>query len=899
MPALILLAALSQTPTLSSPTLPAAAVLKVEQGRQPLSLKEALRPTVRSIQASNVQLLQQGLKLYEAEQFSEAVNVLQQASQAFQTQGDKLHQALALNYLSSAYQQLGQWAVATKAIADSLALLHSNIGKSKEHLPVLAQALNTQGRLQLVLGQSEKALTSWEQATTAYSQVSDTAGIIGSKINQAQALQSLGLYRRALITLKEANQTLQQQPDSLLKLNGLLSLGNALRVVGDVDQKDSKLTEIGSLGSRQVLEQSLAVAKRVQSPEAIAQAQLSLGNTAQALGNTEAAKEFYRQAAATSSASPMTRLQAQLNQLHLLVETKQWSDAQTLWPQIQSQLATLSPSRKSIYASINFAQTLTRLRERTEAADKAMKENLQPLAASQSSDRPSWKAIAQLVATAVQHAKSLGDPRAQAYALGTLGGLYEQTQQWSTAQNLTQQALLLAEGIEAPDIAYRWQWQLGRILKAPDNPQSNTTAAIAAYSKGVDILKSLRSDLVAINPDVQFSFREEVEPVYRELVSLLLQSGGNQPSQDNLKQARDVIESLQLAELENFFRKACLNAQPVQIDQIDQTAAVIYPVILADRLEVIVSLPKQKLRHYATSLNQKTVENNIRELRERLVTRPSREFLPFSEEVYNWLIRPVASDLEKSRVKNLVFVLDGSLRNVPMAALYDGQQYLVEKYNIALTPGLQLLKPQPLARERLKVLLAGLSEGRAPFEPLSGVKVEVEQIKSEVPAQVLLNKEFTSAAIKNEVKSFSAPVVHLATHGRFSSNIEDTFILTWDTRVNVNALSNLLQSRETNSRGAIELLVLSACQTAAGDNRAALGLAGVAVRSGARSTLASLWLVDDEATTKLMTDFYKEFTNTKVTKAEALRSAQLNLLKNPSFRHPYFWAPFVLVGNWL
>ncbi len=879
MPALILLAALSQIATSSIPTLPAATVSKALLNH---STSYSLLPTPSS---NALQLSQQGLQLYQAEHFSEAVQVLQQAAQAFQTQGDGLSQARSLNYLALADQQMGQWSGATKAIADSLTLLQSsNTDKSKEHLSVLAQALNTQGRLQLTLGQSEKAFTSWEQAATAYTQIGDAAGIIGSQINQAQALQALGLYRRALITLTQANQTLQQQPDSPLKATGLLSLGNALRVVGDLDQKDPKVTEIPNLGSRQVLEQSLTVAKRVQSPEAVAEVQLSLGNTAQAQQKTEEALEFYRQAA-TSSASPMTQLQAQLNQLQLLVQKKQWSDAETLSPTIQSELTNLPPSRKMVYARINFAQSLMKMTSKGE---------LPPLTPS-----PPPLVSAQIVATAVQQAKTLGDPRAQAYALGTLGGLYEQTKQWSTAQDLTQQALLLAEGIEAPDIAYRWQWQLGRILKNPVNPQGNTQEAIAAYTKAVNILKSLRSDLVAVNPEVQFSFRDSIEPIYRELVSLLLQSGNNEPSQNNLKQARDVIESLQLAQLDNFFRRACLNAQPVQIDQVDKTAAVVYPIILADRLEVILSLPNHSLSHYATHIPKDQIENTVDQLRQKLVTRTSREFLPISQEVYNWLIRPVKSELEKSKVKNLVFVLDSSLRNVPMAALYDGQHYLVEKYNIALTPGLQLLNPQPLARKRLRALIAGITNARQDFSALPGVKVELNEIKSEVPSRELLNQQFTTTTLENEIRSFSAPVVHLATHGQFSSKAEDTFILTWDSRVNVNALNALLQNREINRSGAIELLVLSACKTAAGDKDAALGLAGVAVRSGARSTLATLWIVSDEATTVLMGQFYREFADTTVTKAEALRRAQLTLLKNPSFKHPYFWAPYVLVGNWL
>jgi CHAT domain-containing protein len=142
-------------------------------------------------------------------------------------------------------------------------------------------------------------------------------------------------------------------------------------------------------------------------------------------------------------------------------------------------------------------------------------------------------------------------------------------------------------------------------------------------------------------------------------------------------------------------------------------------------------------------------------------------------------------------------------------------------------------------------------------------------------------------------------VVHLATHGQFSSKAEDTFILTWDDRINIKQLNNVLKTRDRRESSIIELLVLSACQTAVGDKRAALGLAGMAVRAGARSTLASLWSINDAATASFMIKFYQNLADNKVTKAEALRRAQLALLQNPEYRHPYFWAPFILVGNWL
>lgn len=840
------------------------------------------------------QLVQQGKELYKAGQSFEAVKVWQQAARAYQAQSDVLNQAMVLSNLSLAYQQLGQWSEATAAITNSLKLLQNfsrDVGGSKEQLKILAQALNTQGSLQLALGQSEQALTTWQRAGATYAQAGDDVGTTRSLINQAQALQGLGLYLRALATLNQVSSTLQKQPDSLIKVAGLRSLGNALRVVGDLDQ------------SRQILQQSLTVAQQLQSPQEIGATLFSLGNTARAQQKTEAALEFYQQAT-DASTSPITKIQAQLNQLSLFVETKQWSDAQALSPQIQSQITTLSPSSTAVYARIDFAQSLMKLRTNRVQGDNGTTGQEESSSILPLSPHAPPSFIAQILATAVQQAKSLGDQRAEAYALGNLGGLYEQTQQWSIAQDLTQQALLLTQSINAPDISYRWQWQLGRLLKV----QGDNRGAIAAYDEAVKTLQTLRYDLVAINLDVQFSFREEVEPVYRELVELLLQPPqirGEVPSQKNLQKARETIESLQLAELNNFFRAACLDPKR-QIDQVvdqeDQTAAVIYPIILADRLEVILKLPQQELRHYTIHIPQTKVESTLNKLRQQLIEPDTlEEIKSLSEQVYGWLIRPAEAALSASSVKTLVFVLDGSLRNIPMATLYDGrrQQYLIEKYSVALTPSLQLIDPKPLQRGELKAIAAGVTETRLGFYALPNVRRELEEIQAEIPSKILFNEQFTTQAFEKRLNYLPFPVVHLATHGQFSSNPDETFILAWDKRIYVKDLNNFLQSRDQSQPNAIELLVLSACQTAAGDNRAALGLAGVAVRAGARSTLASLWNVNDESTALLMSQFYRELAKNQLTKAESLRQAQLALLKNPKYQRPMVWAPYVLVGNWL
>ncbi|HEY9852787.1 MAG TPA: CHAT domain-containing protein [Leptolyngbyaceae cyanobacterium] len=822
-------------------------------------------------ESNTVSLLERGKILYEAGRFSEAATVWEQAAKELEVKGDRLIYAIGLNHLSNAYQELGKWEDGKNAIAKSLNILQTQIKLERKNLAILGQAFNTQANLQLAIGQTEAALTTWKQAEAAYAKAGDEIGIIGSQINQAQALQALGLYQKAKNNLENVNERFKSLPDSLLKATGLRSLGEALQVLGDLRQ------------SQEVLNQSLAIAQKFNSPAETSAILFSLGNHARSVGDSKKALDFYRQAFAIAP-SQINQLEALLNQLSLTIESENWETVQVLLPQVKSKINDLNSSRLSIYLQVNLANNLLKL-------------------PSNISDVSSTNEISQLLANAVKQARALDDPKAESYALGAMAKLYEKNQRWVDAEKLTQQALNIAQSISANDMMANYAWQLGKIYKQKGNIQNaNATAsrasAIAAYTQAVNTLQILRSDLAAINPDVQFSFRESVEPVHRELVELLLFE--QQPSQPNLKQARQIIEALQLAELDNFFREACLDVKPKQIDAIDTEAAVIYPIILENSLEVIVSLPDQPLFHYRTKLPKTEIESNIDELLQSINPAFSANSrLQISQKIYDWLIEPAEKELATSNIKTLVFVLDGVLRNVPMSVLYDGRKYLIEKYSIALTPGLQLLPTLGLARTKIKALTAGLTEARSGFLALPGVENELKEIANELPTQVLLNQDFTETNLFNKINADAFPIVHFATHGQFSSNPEETFILTWNQKLNIREFEDLLRSRESSQTNPIELLVLSACQTAAGDNRATLGLAGVAVRSGARSTLATLWSVRDLSTATLIAEFYRQLTQPNMTKAEALRRAQLALLKTPKYEHPFYWSPFVLVGNWL
>lgn len=841
--------------------------------------------TIVQTTANGNALIQQGRQLYQAEQYTQALSIWQQAVLAFQTTGDALKQAEALSNFSLTAQRLGQWTDAETAIQSAIALLTSDrLTSSQSRATVLAQALDVQGRLRLARGQAEFALESWKQAAEIYKQLEDTDRLIRNQINQAQALQSLGFYRQAQAQLTTANQTLQDQPDSLLKAIGLRSLGTVLRVTGHLEE------------SRRVLQQSLTVAEAIGDTREMGEVWFNLGNTVHAQNDTATALTYYQQA--ISTASPATAVSAQLRQLRLLIDNSEERMAQPQFPQLLEQIESLPLSRTAIYARIYLAKSWIELENKTGTGLSSVPADAQK--------------AAQLIETAIQQARNLADRRTESYALGVLGHWYETTQQWVKAERQTQQALVIAQAIGASDLVYQWQWQLGRLLSR----REEIPEAIVAYDEAIKTLQSLRYDLVSISRDEQFSFRENVEPAYRQLIELLLKSSPDtSPNQQNLVKARETLEFLQVAELRDFFREACADA-PVLIDQVvektteqsnaNSRAAILYPIILPQQLNVVLKLPDNpNLIFFSTPVEQAQVTTTLRNLRQRL-TQPETFRTPQQEsakQVYDWLIRPAEAVLQENQINTLVFVLDGYLKNIPMSALYDGNRYLIENYSIALTPGLQLPDPKPLERQRINLLFAGLSQTvpNEQFGALPSVESEKQGILNFIPdAVVLLDQAFTKEELQTTIEDTPFQIVHFATHGVFSTNQDETFILAANGRIKVTELDQVLRAQEQTRPDPIELLVLSACQTAKGDERAALGLAGVAVRAGARSTLASLWSVYDEVGAPLVVEFYRQLiTSPSLSKAEALRQAQLTVLNRPDTRHPLYWAPYVLIGNWL
>ena len=822
-------------------------------------------------------------------------------------------------------------------------------------VPVLAvnkqlqtEQLTQQGYTQLHQGQATAALQTWEAATKIYRELNNSEGLTNSLINQSLALQALGLDLRACQTLTQAlkledgictssgeqaaRDNFQQQVATLpqkqpkippkIQAIGLRNLGDIFRLIGKLD-----LSEI-------VLQKAIEIAKSFSLSENVHnQLLLNLANTEDALYNQaknkyqltdepigkqkalqtaqskfNTALELYQQVSLTREKQNSTVLKAQLNQLSLVLELKQWLDSETevndasgikelqstSLPLLQLRAKQLStaqfgelPAIESIYARLNFAQSLMKIAQNVELNHLLF-----------SNEKNALDIALSLGEESKQLSQKLDNERAESYAFGTIGKIYGYLGQIPKSKQYLEKALSLALSVRAWDIAYQWQQQLGRVYQQT----LNYDQAAEAYVGAINSLDQVQGSILSINPKLQFSFKDKVEPIYQEYIKLLLNQN---PS--NLKQVIQTNERLQLAELENFLQCGKLNL--VALDDIQNTSlpTVIHVINVDNRIEVIVQSSQGVLHRHSPKLElvKRNVDNLLLNLQdERFVYTDEQSILSYSQALYNLLIAPIKTYLPRSGT--LVFILDKSFQSLPMGLLHDGKDYLLKHYSISETLGSRVRQPKPLPKKHLKALIAGLSKNSPSFKspnapknlkPLPSVEVEVADVKEQTNSTELLNEKFTSQRFRQEIGTNTFPIVHVTTHGQFSSEPEQTVILAWDKPINVREFHGLLTEKTQANLDGIELLVLSACQTAKGNKRSALGIAGVAAQAGARSTVATLWLVDAESTTQLMDSFYRGLKN-GIPKAEALRQAQISLLSNPKWQHPYYWAPFLLVGSW-
>jgi CHAT domain-containing protein len=515
------------------------------------------------------------------------------------------------------------------------------------------------------------------------------------------------------------------------------------------------------------------------------------------------------------------------------------------------------------------------------------------------------------MATALQRiALETDNPRIKAAAFQKLAKLYP-----DKASRLQRQALKLS-GDDAFIRAHVYRDQAQVLAQS-----NNYREACDAYDVSIKAIQALRQNIVAIDRVNQYDFRDGIEPIYREGVLACLRADDRSPQ--GLEQVRQYVEDLQLAELDNFFGEACVEARKVNIDQVldrkSPNTALIYPIISENRLDVIVKIAGQAgLKDYPTNFSPEQYhqfQQNIETLNKLLRNTDTPTLYAIqtpAQEIYTSLIKNIEQALAAAQVKTLVFVLDGPLRSIPMSILYDGdgQQYLFQKYAIALSPGLQLFQPQ-VDRFAEQFVLAGGLKGDSKLGALDTdtiIKNITRHVERKKLAPPLIDNQFTEAVLREKINPTNPgqalqTVIHLSTHANFDSNAQNTFILAAEGKhIDANTFSEILNQRAKTSDHPIELLVMSACETAEGDSRSPLGLSALAVRSGVKTTIGTLQKirVKDVPMLTLVDSLYENL-SAGLGKAEALRVAQQKALQAASTPEQGLQtlSAFVLVGDWL
>ena len=299
-------------------------------------------------------------------------------------------------------------------------------------------------------------------------------------------------------------------------------------------------------------------------------------------------------------------------------------------------------------------------------------------------------------------ARAAGEPRIESLAYGNLGRIAEHFGEREKALEYTRLAVLKAQQDGALNKLYEWQWQAARILEA----SGQTDLAIAAYDQAIDTLESIRPELSRSSPR---SFSEYIAPLFFGLAELLLSEHLKAPysdrAQDYLRQVQDTIERFKVAEIQNYFHEECVVSDEYEkaLEEIAQDAAVIYPIIFDDRLEVLASFGGTMRRH-TVMIPRDELTRTVTKFRERLTDYPTHGYRLPGRKLYNWLVRPILGELRSASVGTLVFVPDGPLRTIPPGALHDGRQFLIEEFAVASSLGLSLTNPKSLGDQPMKAL---------------------------------------------------------------------------------------------------------------------------------------------------------------------------------------------------
>jgi len=712
---------------------------------------------------------------------------------------------------------------------------------------------------------------------------------------------------------------------------GIGAMTRALAIAATPEERAAVQGELGAAltraGRYAEAEIALKLAYAAGGPNRAARA-IDLGNLASATHHNQAAIQYFQEAQGLAGSDSTVGCLASINMARLL------------------------PPAERLPALFDADRRLNRLANSTEVATLRVNIGHQARLLG-----PQGRALAELsLSKAERTAESRGIPRLQAEALAELALLEEERGEPLDAINDTRRALVLVYR-EPPSSVIDLKVQLehleGRLLAA----SGDKAGALLSYTLAADAIEGVREDMPIEDDDGRSTYSTTIEPVTRSLVGLLVSQADPLPhdqSQAILHRAIDFEEKMHAAEMQDFLGERC----SVETGQVSADAllgadtALLYPLQFSDHLELLLRTP-HGIFHQRVDASSAEVAAAVRRLSGKLRNGEGK-YLADSRKLYGWLVAPLADKLAEQNIKTLVISPDSSLHMVPFAALHDGTKFLIENYAVANVTGLSMTNLDANVQRRAQSLVAGMSEAGGvvdklasdkrlvgvtesvsreadrpaplpvsreaipgadgtPISPegvpladldklradlaLPGVKKELASLKTILPGRQLADADFTAKSFTDQASSGEYGIVHIASHGYFGKSADESFVLAYDDVLTMKQLQSLLTADKAHG-GNIDLLTLSACDTAEGNSRAPLGIAGAGIKAGASAVVGSLWQVEDEATHRFMEDFYRGLAGGKVSKAEAMRGAQLALLKNPDTANPMYWAPFTLIGNW-
>ncbi|MEB3291923.1 MAG: CHAT domain-containing protein, partial [Synechococcales bacterium] len=857
--------------------------------------------------------------------FRKGLELNQQALAIFTERQDTDRIASSFTALAATHIDLGNYEqaldLAQKAL--EIAKKNRNLQAELDYSELLGILEHDRGNLQQARQFFDRALTLAQQLKSPLNESTLQREIANVSVTQGNYAEGLKLNRQAL----QQQQKMGTQPEIIKTLR---SIGSVYEILGDIKQ------------ALHYHQQALAIAQKIGDRPKVMYMTLQLAETHLKAKQFDLAKSQFATALALAEAmGTQTYKSSALYGLGAL-ELAQARPAQAI-PRLEQALML----QRKIGIRAEQAMTLNLLGR---AQMQQMLANSTHPDQAQTTLQEAWTI-----------AQELGNPTIEAEVLANIAALYQQQKQPTAAIALYKQSVRIYEKIRQG------------LAPLPKEQQERYTASIAdTYRQLADGLIT-QDRLVEAEQVLDLLKLQEIrefaptrnQPRSREILlsqteqeliqryDSLMRFGQKlkacdgktdtpcsqlRTEQRNLRKAFNQF----LGELAEKTQKRCQQNQEQSCLQPDQftTAAnrliqaqpgtiVVSPVVLDDKIWILVASEGGILSRYESKVDRQTLGNTVLELRSHLQDRYSdpATLQALSKQLYDWLIKPIEPVLQTSRnPKNLVFALDRVTRYIPMGVLFDGQQYLVQRYTISTVLSLESTKLQKSTIGDVgnsPVLALGLSQATSDYSALPNVESELDAIVKLTgiyPGRKFLNQEFTLSAIDDHLDNHK--ILHLATHGQFVPNQKNGSYL-----VLGNGEKMPIEEIRSFDFNNIELVVLSACETALGspeqDGVEIPGLSSFFLNNGASTVMASLWAVDDSSTALIMQQFYQHLASGKMTKAKAIQKVQQDLItskltfndiprsaksshRSPSsspqtnrspYAHPYYWAPFILIGN--